>query len=113
MSQLEELLAELCPKGVEYKKLGEIGSFYGGLTGKSKDDFVNGNAKFISYMNVYSNLEVNLDCDDKVVIGEKEKQRTLQYGDIIFTGSSENIDECGISSVITSAVEEKIYLNSF
>lgn len=49
MSRLEELIAELCPAGVEYKTLGELGSFYGGITGKSKDDFINGNAKFITY----------------------------------------------------------------
>ena len=36
MSRLEELIKELCPDGVEYKSLGEIGNFYGGLTGKSK-----------------------------------------------------------------------------
>ena len=47
MSRLEELIAELCPAGVEYKTLGELGSFYGGITGKSKDDFINGNAKFV------------------------------------------------------------------
>lgn len=27
MSRLEELIAELCPAGVEYKTLGELGSF--------------------------------------------------------------------------------------
>lgn len=47
MSKLQELIQELCPDGVEYKTLGELGEFYGGLTGKSKNDFVDGNAKFI------------------------------------------------------------------
>ena len=37
MSNLEELIEKLCPDGVEYKTLGELGKFYGGLTGKSKD----------------------------------------------------------------------------
>jgi len=54
MSKIDELIAQYCPNGVEYKKLGELGIFYGGLTGKSKTDFQNGNAKFITYMNVYS-----------------------------------------------------------
>ena len=39
MSKLNELIAELCPNGVEYKTLGELGSFMGGLSGKKKDDF--------------------------------------------------------------------------
>ena len=37
MSKLEELVAELCPDGVPYYTLGELGKFYGGLTGKTKD----------------------------------------------------------------------------
>lgn len=39
MSRLEELIQELCPDGVEYRTLGSLGKFYGGLSGKSKDDF--------------------------------------------------------------------------
>ncbi len=113
MSRLEELIAELCPEGVEYKTLGELGSFYGGITGKSKDDFINGNAKFITYKNVYSNLALKLDVEDRVKISPNEKQRTLEYGDVIFTGSSETPDECGFSSVLTKKTDEKLYLNSF
>lgn len=113
MSKLEELIQELCPDGVEYKKLGEIGKFYGGIIGKSKEDFKDGNSKFITYKNIYNNLSLNLDVDDTVKINENENQRTLEYGDIIFTGSSETPDECGISSVLTQKTDEKLYLNSF
>ena len=104
MSKIEELIERLCPNGVEYKTLGELGKFYGGITGKSKEDFKDGNAKFITYKNVYENISLKLDVEDKVKISEKENQRTLEYGDIIFTGSSETPDECGISSVITKKV---------
>ena len=62
---------------MEYKTLGECGKFYGGITGKSKDDFVDGNSKFITYKNVYSNPALCLDVDDKVMIGSDENQRTL------------------------------------
>lgn len=113
MSRLDELIEKLCADGVEYKTLGELGKFYGGLTGKLKDDFKNGNKKFITYKNVYENPSLKLDIDDKVKISENENQRTLEYGDIIFTGSSETPDECGISSVLTEKTNEKLYLNSF
>lgn len=113
MSKLEELINELCPDGVEYKTLGEIGYFYGGLSGKSKDDFSNGNAKFITYMNVYSNLAIDTEINDMVKIEDNEKQNLVEYGDILFTGSSETIDECGISSVLTKEPKENLYLNSF
>ncbi len=113
MSKINELIQTLCPDGVEYKKLGEVGMFYGGITGKSKADFENGNAKFISYKNVYSNFAVDQNTSDRVMMREDENQRSLQYGDICFTGSSETPDECGFSAVVTSVPVEPLYLNSF
>lgn len=84
MSKIEELIAKYCPDGVEWKALGELGSFYGGLSGKTKEDFKDGNAKFISYKNIYSNPSLNLNTDDRVKIAEGEKQHTIQYGDVLF-----------------------------
>lgn len=46
-SFLEELIQMFCPNGVDYQSLGNLGQFYGGLTGKKKEDFVDGNSKFI------------------------------------------------------------------
>ena len=95
------------------KTMGEIGTFFGGLTGKSKSDFTNGNARFISYMNVYTNLSINQNMEEFVHIGEAEKQNVLEYGDALFTGSSETPEECGMSSVVTEEPKEPLYLNSF
>lgn len=113
MSKLQELIDKLCPNGVEFKPLREIGDFFGGLTGKSKEDFIDGNARFISYMNVYSNPALKLDLPDFVKINDGEKQNVVQYGDILFTGSSETPNECGMSSVVTTKPSEPLYLNSF
>ena len=113
MSRIDELIKEKCPNGVEYRMLGELGRFYGGLTGKSKDDFKDGNAIFITYKNVYSNPALDMSLKDRVKISEGEKQHTLEYGDIIFTGSSETPEECGFSSVVTQKTNKKLYLNSF
>jgi len=113
MSRIDELIAEHCSGGVEYKTLGEIGYFYGGLTGKSKEDFKDGNAKFITYMNVFSNLEVNINMPDRVKIGVTERQNTVRFGDVLFTGSSETRDECGMTAVLTDKTNEPLYLNSF
>ena len=113
MSRLNELIEKYCPNGVEYKRLGEIGDFFSGLTGKSKEDFKDGNAKFITYRNIYSNPSLNLDINDKVRIMDGEKQNIVRYGDILFTGSSETPDECGMSSVVTEPTNECLYLNSF
>ncbi len=109
----EKLLSLDGVEGVEWKTLGEVGTFFNGVTGKSKKDFDNGNAKFISYMNVFSNPKLKIDVDDTIQINEGEKQNTLQYGDVIFTTSSETPDESGMSSVLTTHTDEKLYLNSF
>lgn len=113
MSKLEELIKELCPDGVEYKTMGELGIFYGGLSGKTREDFKDGNAKFITYRNIYSNIALKIDVEDRVKISDTENQNTIQYGDVLFTGSSETPDECGFSSVLTVHTDEKLYLNSF
>ena len=113
MSKIDAMIQELCPDGVEYKTLGEIGRFYGGLTGKSKDDFKDGNEVFITYKNVYANPALKIDVTDRVKIADVERQNTLEYGDVIFTGSSETPDECAFSSVLTQRPTCKLYLNSF
>ena len=98
---------------VEWKTLGEVAEIYGGLTGKSKNDFENGNAKYISYKNIFDNIEVNLSTLDKVNVSENEKQHLVKYGDVLFTGSSETANEAGMSSAVTTKFDENIYLNSF
>lgn len=90
-----------------------MGVFYGGLTGKSKSDFTDGNAKFVTYMNVYSNIAIDTNINDRVKIAEGEKQNKIECGDVVFTGSSETSDDCGMSSVLTTQPNEDLYLNSF
>lgn len=113
MNHIDEIISKYCSNGVEYKSLGELGVFYGGLSGKSKDDFNNGNSKYITYSNIYSNYEIDMNIEDLVKVNENEKQNFICKGDILFTGSSETREESGISSVVVSNPTEKIYLNSF
>lgn len=93
--------------------MGDIADFFGGLTGKNKSDFTDGNAHFITYMNVYSNPALNLKTEEKVKILPGEKQNIIQQGDMLFTGSSETPEECGMSSVVVDDPEDNCYLNSF
>jgi type I restriction enzyme S subunit len=111
--RIDKMLAEMYSEGVQKKTLIEIGVILGGMSGKSKDDFTNGNSKYITYMNVYKNPQTILEVNDFVMIRENEKQHQIQKGDVLFTGSSETPDECGISSVVCDTVIEPIYLNSF
>ena len=45
---------------VEWIKIENLGSYFGGLIGKTKEDFVDGNAKFITYMNVFTNPALDI-----------------------------------------------------
>ena len=98
---------------VEWKKIEDFGSYFGGLTGKTKDDFVDGNAKFITYMNVFANPSLDISSTGVVKINEGEKQNKIQFGDILFTGSSETPDEAGMSCVVANELDEDYYMNSF
>ena len=114
MSRLEELIAEHCPNGVEYVTLGESGTTFTGLTGKNKNHFDTGDGKFIPYTNIYANRSVDFNDYKMVDVSHGEKQNVLQYGDIILTGSSEGLMDCGMTSVVNEDVsDEKYYLNSF
>lgn len=94
----------------EQRKLGEMGSTYTGLSGKTKEDFGHGEAKFITYMNVFSNPVADLQMTESVEIDSK--QNCVQAGDVFFTTSSETPEEVGMSCVMPESTEN-IYLNSF
>lgn len=90
--------------------MGDMGSTYTGLSGKTKEDFGHGDAKFITYMNVFSNPVANLDMTESVEIDSK--QNCVKAGDVFFTTSSETPEEVGMSSVMPENADN-IYLNSF
>ena len=113
MSRIDELIAEHCPDGVEYRQLSELATTVSGLTGKTKADFSDGNARFVSYRNIFANPSVDLHAPDFVKVKEGERQNSVQLGDILITGSSESLEEVGMSSVVTSEPLEPMYLNSF
>lgn len=113
MSKINEMIKELCPNGVERVKLGEIGKTYTGLSGKSKNDFIDGNALFATFTNVFNNPFLDLNIADTVVVNDRERQNKVMRGDILFTGSSETPDEAGMASVVLEDPKQDLYLNSF
>lgn len=113
MSRIDELIAEHCPDGVQEIVLGDIAQSVSGLSGKSKQDFTDGNSRFVTYKNVFNNLQVDIEKSEFVQIGSDERQNCLQLGDVLFTASSESADELGMSSVVVVEPSEPLYLNSF
>ena len=92
------------------RKLGDMGSTFTGLSGKTKEDFGHGDAKFITYMNVFSNPIADLQMTETVEIDSK--QNCVKAGDVFFTTSSETPEEVGMSCVMPENADNT-YLNSF
>jgi len=87
-----------------------MGTTYGGLTGKTKEDFGHGDARFVPYTNVFDNP-----IADPTRLGEVEvdsSQNRVLHGDALFTVSSETPEEVGMSSIWLSDLDN-LYLNSF
>ena len=94
----------------EQRKLGDVGTTFTGLSGKTKEDFGHGDARFITYMNVYSNAISDPTMVEPIEIDKKQHQ--VEVGDVFFTTSSETPDEVGMSSVLLEK-HGPTYLNSF
>ena len=94
----------------EQRKLGEMGQTYTGLSGKTKDDFGHGQARFVTYMNVFSNPISNPEMTEPIEIDLKQNE--VEVGDVFFTTSSETPEEVGMSSILLEK-RGKTYLNSF
>ena len=87
-----------------------MGQTYTGLSGKTKDDFNHGQARFVTYMNVFSNPISNPEMTEPIEIDPKQNE--VEVGDVFFTTSSETPKEVGMSSVLLEK-RGKTYLNSF
>lgn len=94
------------------KQLGFIGETFGGLSGKSAEDFGTGKP-FVTYKQVFNSSEIDFSECALVQVSENEVQNSLQYGDILVTMSSETPDEVGYTAVVTNKNIPECYLNSF
>jgi type I restriction enzyme S subunit len=94
------------------KRLGEIGKIYGGLSGKSKEDFVDGQYPYIPFLNIMKNPVIDTNYLDYVNIAPGESQNQAAKGDLFFNGSSETPEEVGMCSMLNEAMPN-LYLNSF
>lgn len=110
MKNLETLINELCPEGVEFVKLGDIFDLFSGMSKVSNKWADTGNCKFIDYLNIYNNLNVDVNKLQNATVANF-KQNVLKQGDILFTCASETPRECAISAVIRKPIADNTYLD--
>ncbi|MGT0091147.1 restriction endonuclease subunit S [Helicobacter pylori] len=93
-------------------RLGDVGITINGLVGKTKQDFINGNAKYITFLNVLNNVIIDTSILENVKIYPNEKQNSFKKYDLFFNTSSETPKEVGMCAVLLDDIDQ-VFLNSF
>jgi type I restriction enzyme S subunit len=96
----------------QLKTLGDLGSTFGGLAGKTKADFGEGSGQYISFMNVITNVVIDCGTFERVKISQTESQNLVMRGDLLFNGSSETPEEVAMCGTLSTDVPN-LFLNSF
>jgi type I restriction enzyme S subunit len=108
MNKIEKLINELCPEGVEFRELGEVGVLIGG-SGLPKTDFTDSGVGCIhygqiyTYYGIYSNQTISF-----VSEASATKLKKVKQGDIIIAKTSENVEDIcksvaylGVDDIVT------------
>lgn len=93
MSNIEELIQQLCPDGVEFKELGVIGEFVRG-SGLQKKDFKEKGIGCIHYGQIYTYYGTFAHKTKSYVSPELAKTlKKVHPGNLIIASTSENIED--------------------
>jgi len=93
MTKLEQLIKELCPNGVEYKKLGEVATISRGGSFQKKD-FCEDGVPCIHYGQIYTRYGLFADKTLTFISADvAKKQKYAVKNDIVMAVTSENIDD--------------------
>jgi len=97
------------PNNWNVLRLRYLGQTRSGISNLKPDQFGFG-FPFLSYKNVYNNWSIDVNYDDLVDSRKEDRERfNIQKGDIFFTGSSETIEELGLSSVALRNWEQAVF----
>ncbi len=93
MTKLEQMIKELCPNGVEYKKLGDVATIIRGGSFQKKDFCENG-VPCIHYGQIYTRYGLFADKTLTYISEEvAQKQKFAAKNDIVMAVTSENIND--------------------
>ena len=102
----------IIPEDWDVKTIGSLGYTYSGLSGKKKSDFGSGNAKYIPFLNILTNTQIDTNNLESVCVSNTEHQNNVAKGDLFFNTSSETPEEVGMCAVLSKNCPNT-YLNSF
>ena len=95
MSRLAELIEELCPDGVEYRALGDVGVFVRG-GGLQKADFVETGMPCVHYGQIHTRFGISV-SEAVAFVSEAQFARLkhADYGDLLIATTSEDDEAVG------------------
>lgn len=94
-SKIDHLISKLCPNGVEFKTLGEVGSF---TRGKRfvKDNIISCGVPCIHYGELYTHYKIwAKETTSFLESSIASKLRSAHYGDVILVAAGETIEDIG------------------
>ena len=94
MSRLEELIAELCPNGVEYKKLGDIAvDIYRG-SGIKREQVTETGVPCVRYGEIYTTYGIWFNkCVSHTDASVVSSPKYFEHGDILFAITGESVED--------------------
>ena len=110
MSKIDELIKELCPNGVNFKKLNDIAI----ISGAGVDKKIKNSEKpitLLNFMDVYRNKYINKSIPKMTVTATDAKiaQCNILKGDIFITPTSEVINDIGNSALAIEDLNGVVY----
>lgn len=98
MSNLSKLIKDLCPEGVEYKTLGEIGTFERGRRFVKADAVETGGIPCVHYGELYTHYGICANVHKSQIRSDiQTKLRYAEKNDVIIVGAGENNIDIGIA----------------
>ena len=99
MSRLSEMIKDLCPDGVEYKKLGEIATNIFRGAGIKRDELAEEGIPCVRYGEIYTTYGIWFDvCISHTNEKFLSNPKYFGYGDILFAITGESVEEIAKST---------------
>ncbi len=99
MSRLDELIAELCPDGVEYKKIGDIATDIFRGAGIKREDVTSEGIPCVRYGEIYTTYGIWFDeCVSHTQLDKVQTPKFFEHGDILFVITGESIEDIAKST---------------
>lgn len=99
MNDLETLIQQLCPNGVEYKKLGDIATDIFRGAGITRDQVTEEGTPCVRYGEIYTTYGIYFDtCVSHTDESTIQSKKYFEHGDILFAITGESVEDIAKST---------------